>query len=65
MNAYAVGDRPSPFGSSPSSSTAGKTGVPPLVSDMCRCRPLPVRSANGLGMKVATMPRSAAIIDSR
>ena len=35
------------------------------VSDMCRCSPLPVLSENGLGMKVATMPRSAAITDNR
>ena len=61
MNAYAVSDSPRPR----ESSSAGKTGVPPLVSDRCRCKPLPVLSANGFGMKVATMPRSAAIIDSR
>jgi hypothetical protein len=61
MNEYAVGESPRPR----SSSTPGNTGLPPLVSDRCRCSPLPVRSANGFGMKVAIMPRSAASTDSR
>ena len=61
MNAYAVSDRPRSagvlLGGEDRSAAAGQRQM--------QMQPAAGLSGEGLGMKVATMPRSAAIIDSR
>jgi hypothetical protein len=58
---YARSERPKPRGSSAS----GKREVPSRHNERCRCMPEPVRSANGLGMNVAVIPRCSASTEMR
>ena len=56
MKLYATSDRPSPRGSD----SSRKRFRSPSHGDMWKWQPLPVRSLNGFGMKVAIIPFASA-----